>query len=255
MENIVIQGLGPLNEYLDRICSMEANYSCSNKINPPHIILNLDPGYGQTHITKGIAERYRKRNLRPFHARRNYLELNVDGDINQIEKAFSQINEQLIEFSNEPSGIVAVDVSKLAEHVNEKPMEVFLEKIRSYAEDVMFVFFISSTESRNQSKMIQKIKGELLGDVDQIILTGYEPVELIVIALNQFDAGRIGFKGDLDVFFEAWEKKMIDDGIKSPKQAIKQSHQFLQFYDKDSKVIDYDAATDYIRKQDVEKCK
>lgn len=157
---------------------------------PPHYIINLDAGNGQTTLTEYIAESYASHGVRHFGGLDMFLEYTLDGSMEQLKKIFADIRACAV-YTNEFEGVISMDIAKLASHVNEAQLDVFIQEISKISSYATFVFYIPATMNRNIASLVGKIR-EVLDDVVMVNVKPYSVEELVEIVKGMItDAGVI----------------------------------------------------------------
>ena len=78
-------------------------------LKPPHYIINLDAGNGQTTLTEYIATSYADYGVRHFGGLDMFLEYTLDGSMEQLKKVFADIRACAV-YTNEYEGVIAMDI-------------------------------------------------------------------------------------------------------------------------------------------------
>lgn len=159
-------------------------------LTPPHYIINLDAGNGQTTLTEYIAESYAGHGVRHFGGLDMFLEYTLDGSMEQLKKIFADIRACAV-YTNEFEGVISMDIAKLASHVNETQLDVFIQEISKISSYATFVLYIPATMNRNIASLVGKIH-EVLDDVVMVNVEPYSVEELVEIVKGMIaDAGVI----------------------------------------------------------------
>ena len=161
-------------------------YRCG--LQPPHYIANIDAGNGQTTFTEYVAEVFSDTGIRHFGGLDNYLEFDLDGSMNQLKKVFSEIRSCAV-YTNEIEGIIAMDITKLAAHINESQIEYFINEITKMGNYATFIFYVPSIMNRNVANLVSKVVGAL-NEVEILNMQPYSNEEIIqIIKVMIEDAG------------------------------------------------------------------
>lgn len=148
-------------------------------LKPPHYIINLDGGNGQTTLTEYIAETFANSGVRHFGGLDTFLEYTLDGSMEQLKKVFADIRSCAV-YTNVYEGVIAMDISKLSNHINETQVNVFIDEISKISCYATFIFYIQSKISRNTANLLSKIH-EVLDEVEIIDVSPYSSEELAEI--------------------------------------------------------------------------
>lgn len=187
-------------------------------LKPPHYIINLDAGNGQTTLTEYIATSYADHVVRHFGGLDMFLEYTLDGSMEQLKKVFADIRACAV-YTNEYEGVIAMDVSKLVNHVNETQLDVFIGEISKISSSATLVLFVPSAMNRNVATLMGRIR-DALDDVEILNIKPYNPEELVEIIKGMIsDAGVVMDESiELDKFFL---NAVIDEHITNVKSAKK----------------------------------
>ena len=148
-------------------------------LKPPHYIINLDAGDGQTTLTEYIATSYADYGVRHFGGLDMFLEYTLDGSMEQLKKVFADVRACAV-YTNEYEGVIAMDISKLVNHVNETQLDVFISEISKISSSATLVLFVPSTMNRNVATLMGRIR-EALDDVEILNIKPYIPEDLVEI--------------------------------------------------------------------------
>ena len=125
----------------------------------PSLLLELDPEDGQLLFTRHVAGMLRALDMRYCFGRNEVLFLTAEHSITQLENMFTDITLVTNE-SRDFDTIVTVDISALAEVIDEKPMQLFLTGIRKAARYAAILLIVRPDlirNRRNTDKLIGKL--------------------------------------------------------------------------------------------------
>ncbi|MEN6595129.1 MAG: hypothetical protein ABFC31_09345 [Clostridiaceae bacterium] len=223
-QNNKLIGLTPLNEALESICDNGAVYSLSYAA-PPHFLLNLGPGDGQSTVARHIARVYQQAKIRRFGGLDAYLEFSLDGTMVQMKRVFGDIKSCAV-FTNEYEGIVALDISALAAHINEAQTEYFLREIRKTSSFATCVFFAVSGTQRSVARLTAKLC-EVVENVQTITVMPYTRRELAAIIEEKINARGIEIE-EPSAFRERLAAQLAEGEIHTAKQAVSLAEKIMQ---------------------------
>ena len=185
-------------------------------LKPPHYIINLDAGNGQTTLTEYIATSYADYGVRHFGGLDMFLEYTLDGSMEQLKKVFADIKACAV-YTNEYEGVIAMDISKLANHVNETQLDVFVGEITKISSSATLVLFVPSAMNRNVATLVWRIR-DALDDVEILDIKPYTPEDLVEIIKGMItDAGVVIDESiELDKFLL---NAVIDEHVSNVKSA------------------------------------
>ena len=172
---------------VQKILSRARVYQCCG-LKLPHYIMNLDPGNGQTTFTEYAAQSFYDAGVRHFGGREHYLEFVLDGSMEQLKNIFGLIAGSAV-YTNEYEGVIAMDISALASHINEAQTEIFIRQIGKLAEHATFLFYVPSLWNRNTMSLVNKIRAAV-GEVEILDVKPYTGEEIVrIIREMTEDAG------------------------------------------------------------------
>ena len=168
-------GLEALRAEVREICSDARVYKRCG-LRPPHFLVCLDPGAGRTTFVEYMADMYKEHGVIRFSGLDDYLELELDGTLQQLRQAFSRIDAAAV-YTNEFTNIVAMDISGVAPHINETQFTEFISNTKRICSSACVVFFVRSVPSRCEEKLIEKL-ASAVGDLKRIESEPYTPENL-----------------------------------------------------------------------------
>lgn len=217
-------GLAPLKDVLNGICENGAVYALSYAA-PPHFLLNLEPGNGQSTVARHIARVYQKANVRRFGGLDAFLEFSLDGTMAQMKQVFGDIKSSAV-YTNEYEGVVALDISALAAHINEAQADVFFREIKQIAAFATFVFYITPSAQRHAPRLAEKLCGAV-ENVEIIAFAPYTKRELAAMIELKITERGIRMEDDL-CFGEYMALRLTEEEIISAKQAVRFAEKMIR---------------------------
>lgn len=148
-------GLETLRREIKEICFSSYLYKRCG-LRPPHFLICLDPGAGRTTFIEYMAGMFRKHGVLCFTGLDDYIEVELDGSLQQLKQAFSRIDAAAV-YTNEFTNIVAMDISNIASHLNETQLTDFISGCKRICGSACVVFFVHAVPSRNEEKLIEKL--------------------------------------------------------------------------------------------------
>ena len=148
-------GLKTFCDEIEKVCS-EAYLYNQGRLRPPHLIMPLDPGSGRTTCIEYMTDMYKNHGIIPFSGLDDYIEVVLDGSPQQIKKTFDFIDRSA-DYKNEYTNIIGMDISNIANHLNETHLTEFISNVTRICENACVVFFIHSIPSKNEEKLIEKM--------------------------------------------------------------------------------------------------
>ena len=133
-------GLNEVKDVVSGICAKAENYRRGGVI-PPHMIIMLGPGNGQSTVTDYITDEFLENKVRDFHSLSYSLEYRPDGTYAQAREVIENIYANA-DYTNEFEGIVAVDISAFSSCLNEAHTADFFEALGAVGKKATVVAFI-----------------------------------------------------------------------------------------------------------------
>lgn len=160
---------------------------------PPHFVIRLDAGNGQTTVTRFIAETFAQNGLRRFGGLDLFLEYTLDGTLPQMRQVFADIDACAV-YTNGFEGVVAVDITALSEYAEEEQAAFFLEGIEKVGRSATVILYTGAAPSRGLSSLVERFKSAARSVCD-IRPGAYTPEELARIAERQLDKHSVALEG------------------------------------------------------------
>lgn len=174
-------GLDKVKSEMDRIVAKAETYRKSGaKI--PDFVINLPQKNGQSYTADYIATVLYDNNLRRFCGLDIVLEYRPDGSLKSIKKMFEDISASAV-YTNEYEGVVAVDISKLSEYINEFQVDYFVEKISEVSESATVIIFYDK-EIGKRVEVVKNRVCSVLSNCVEIDVEPYSEMELSEIAVE-----------------------------------------------------------------------
>lgn len=187
-------GLESLRTAVEEVCAAKHIYSTCRLL-PPHMLLNLSQGEGQRTVIRYIARQYRANQIMHFGGLDDYLMFTCDGSLAQLDRMKCQIKSSAV-YTNHFEGVVGIDVSALAQHVNEQQVTQLSDLLQSAGKTAVLVIFSSSVPSSKEQQLMQKIKA-VLHRVNEINVGPYTRLELLAILENRIHECNATFSNEL----------------------------------------------------------
>ena len=110
-------------------------------VKPPHMIIFLAPGNGQTVVTDYVTDEFYEHKVRNFRSLSLSLEYRPDGSYAQAKEVIEDIYANA-DYTNAYEGIVAVDVSGFSDYMNEAHTAEFFEELGIVSMRATVIVFI-----------------------------------------------------------------------------------------------------------------
>lgn len=217
-------GLTAAVDAIEEICmKTPAYHRCGLK--PPHYIINLDAGNGQSTLAEYMAESFADAGIRHFGGLDMYLEYTLDGTVEQLKKVFSDIRSCAV-YTNEFEGVIAMDISKLATHINETQVDIFLSEVSKISRHATFIFYVPSATNRNMAILANKIS-TAIDEVKILTVYPYNTEEIVAIIKGMIEEAGVMLEEDGNVDKLLCEMVLAKDII-SVKAAKKISQELVK---------------------------
>ena len=200
-------GLETFVNEIQTVCAEEAYRRCGAK--PPNYIVTLDAGNGHTMLAEYMAESFAQGRVRHFGGLDMYLEYTVNGSMDQLRKIFADIRASAV-YTNHYEGVVALDITRLADHINETQVDYFMEEIRGIAQHATLLFFIPAAYGRKTVSLVGKLK-EAVTDIRVIQPAPYSTLEMTEITKVLVEEAGVRLEWDSEV------KELVYDLVSDKK--------------------------------------
>lgn len=171
-------GLAPAVGAVEAICAAPQLYR-SGICAPPHFIINLPAGNGQTCLMRYISRMYAAHGIRRFGGRERYLEYRPDGTLAQLAELQADIRSAA-GGTNDYEGLIGFDIAALGAYVNAGQMPQFIGAFRRLSSHATLVFFTPAQPDANMRRLADKLENAL-EDARLLQLAPYTAAELVQI--------------------------------------------------------------------------
>lgn len=186
-------------------------------IAPPHFVINLDAGNGQTTITRFITDTLSKCEIRHFGGMDAFLEYTLDGTMQQLKQIFCDIRTCAV-YTNSFEGVIAIDIKALSKCANEEQADFFLKELKDVCRTATVIMYTGGIPSRGEMSIVDKFK-TAVRNITTIHLDAYTPDELAYIAESLLDDYGVVAEGT-DEFHDALCELMIVEKCQTVKDII-----------------------------------
>lgn len=187
-------GLGPLVSRIEAICASAAGFRrCGAK--PDHYLLNLDVGNGQTKVAEYVSSAFRTYGIRHFGGLDDFLEYHLDGTMVQLKQVLGDIKNCAI-YTNAYEGVVAMDISGLAAHLNEAQTALFLKELPAIGEHATLLLFVPTRINRNMALLVDKVCAVLGNQLKVLQLPPYTEENLVEIIKGLLEEAGVNLEDD-----------------------------------------------------------
>lgn len=157
-------GHNELKEHLKALSdNADAYRRCSVKV--PNFVMNIPRGNGQSFVAENITVFLHDHELRNFPELDEMKEYRLDGTMAQTKKVFEDIRSNAV-YTNEFEGVIAIDVSALAEYVNESQTDYFVEQICEVSKDATVIIYYDDSLGKQINIVKERIVTEMGNCID-----------------------------------------------------------------------------------------
>lgn len=224
-------GLDEMVERIQKICSKSNVYRYCN-VKTGHYIVNLDAGNGQTTLTDYISDVFYENKIRHFGGLDLFLEYKLDGTMAQLRQVFQDISDHAV-YMNEFSGVISMDITGLASHINEAQVEVFLSGIGKLQQNATMIFYVPSSMNRNILLLVRKICAGI-DDIEMVHISPYTAWQMVEIVKKEIEEMGVELEDTREAdeaIFQSMERNEVSTAKESVRLAEKmvKEAEFLQF--------------------------
>jgi hypothetical protein len=223
----MLVGLDQLKLDLDKICQSNQLY-LKYGICPPHFILSLDKGNGQSIIAQYISNEFQTHKIRNFGGLDFLLEYRFDGTLSQLKQVFADINSNAV-YTNHYEGVISLDISELLFYINESQIEYFISEIEILGSFSTIIMYLPTCSSQNKSILVEKIK-QVLNHLITIDIEPYSLIDLIYIIRANSNSNGIEIDDDQETT-KLLMDLLSDKKIILAKEAVDLSFQLISHAD------------------------
>ncbi len=198
-------------------------------IRPKHFIIPLDAGSGRTTLIEYMTDKYKSAGIMDFSSGLDdYLEITFDGSLPQLKQAFAAIDSAAV-YANEFHGIVSMDISEIASHLGETQFGEFLKSCKRICDHACVVFFVHSSPSRNEEKLIDKLN-EVIENVKRLAVDPYTKDDICALIVKAIDEHGIVIN-HFALFIESLSDMVSEFCISDVKAANNAADSLVQYAD------------------------
>jgi len=219
--------LTPCKE-IENTCKMAHMYKRCG-IRPKHYIIPLDSGSGRTTLIEYMADMYKKAGVISFTSGLDdYIEIAFDGSLQQLRQAFYAVDSAAV-YTNEYCNIIGMDISGISNHLGETHFTEFMKNCKRVCEYAYVVFFIHTTPTKNEEKLLNKLCEEI-DNIKRLSVEPYTKDDMCAFIIKSIVQHGIDIKHETG--FHAVLMDMISQfGITSVKNAISTADALVHFAD------------------------
>lgn len=210
-------GLDEMVERVQEICSKSNIYRYCN-IKTGHYIVNLDAGNGQITLTDYISDAFFENKIRHFGGLDLFLEYKLDGTMAQLQQVFQDISDHAV-YMNEFAGVISMDITGLASHINEAQVEVFLSGIGKLQKNATMIFYVPSCMNRNILQLVRKIYA-VMDEIEMVQISPYTIWQMAEIVKEEIEEMGVELENTKEVD-EATFQSMEKNEVLTAKEAVR----------------------------------
>lgn len=190
-------GLETFVSRIEEICSNPNAYHRCN-VKPSHFLLNLDAGNGHSTVAAYVSDAFRTYGIRHFGGRELFLEYTLNGSKDQLIQVLDNIKDSA-DYTNEYEGVIAIDISGLAAHLNEDQVSIFLKELPAIGEHATLILYVPSSISRNMTLLIDKVCATLEDELEVVKVEAYSEENLVAIIRELVKESGVDMEDGVDI--------------------------------------------------------
>ena len=164
----------------------ETDFNCE----PANLIIPLDSGEGRHTLLRYLSYHFRVSGSVDYSSGLDdFIYLECDGSLDGVHELFYEIEDAAI-FKNYYSGIIAIDISDIANHPQETQYSIFLNQIKKAEKKSMIIFFTKTNISKNEERLIQKLS-EIIPNVQVLSSVYYTKDDLCNVIISRIKSRNI----------------------------------------------------------------
>lgn len=224
-QNIAPVGMKHVEAFLKELHKkVEIHRRC--EVKPPHFLVYLDAGNGQTTLSEYITDMFVEGKLRHFGSIDAYLEYKLNGSMEQLNEIYTDINKRYAVYMDKYNGVVAIDMKALSTKHNEPQIPFFLNMIQDMKDSATFILYMPTDPNRTLNLLADDLKK----DVENLI-TVYVPTytikELVEIVVRTIENKGVLVRGEKT--FRIIERMLNESEIINAKDAAALGERFVSY--------------------------
>lgn len=211
---------------IERTCDKAYMYKRCG-LRPKHFIIPLDHGSGRTTLVEYMTDKYKEAGVLNFiSGLDDYLEISFDGTLQQLKQAFATIDSAAV-YTNEYCNIIGMDISNISAHLGETQFTEFMKNCKRVCEHACVVFFVHTTPSRNEEKLLEKLN-ETIHNIKRLFVEPYTKDDMCTLIVKTIKNHGIEIKHE--AIFRAILLDVVSEFcIASVKDAVNAADALVQF--------------------------
>lgn len=167
-------------------------------VKPNHFLINLDTGNGRTTLTTFVSDAFHSFGIRHFGGLDRFLEFTLDGTMAQLKEVLNDIRSCAV-YTNEYEGVISIDISAMAAHLNESQLSTFLKALPVIGEHATLILYVPSKINRNMTLLIEKVCAALGEKLEVVKVEAYSEQNLVDIIKELIDETGVSLEDDADI--------------------------------------------------------
>lgn len=221
-------GLDALCKEIESVCSKSHMYKKCG-LRPKHYIVPLDSGSGRTTLIEYMTDKYKEAGVLNFTSGLDdYIEITFDGTFHQLKQAFAAIDSAAI-YTNEYSNIIGMDISGISAHLGETQFTEFIKNCKKVCEHACVIFFVHTTPSRNEEKLLEKLC-ETIDNIKRLKIEPYTKEDMCALIIKTVTEHGVEIKHKT-VFQTVLSDMVSEFCISSVKDAVTTADTLVSFAD------------------------
>lgn len=150
-------GLETVCRAVDEICA-DADMFRHTGFVPDPLLIQLDAKEGRTAVVQYMADMFRLYGVLGFASGRDaFLELFPDGTLDQLRTEVFDTIRDAAEYDNYYREVIAVSVTPLADHLNERQPADFIDYMAEVCSHAFVIFYVSHTPTAREERLISRL--------------------------------------------------------------------------------------------------
>ena len=198
-------------------------------LRPWNYIITLDSGSGRTTLVEYMTDKYKEAGVLSFSSGLDdYIEVVFDGTLQQLKQAFATIDSAAV-YTNEYSNIICMDISGISAHLGETQCTEFMKNCKRVCEHACVIFFVHSTPSRNEEKLLEKLC-ETIDNIKRLTVEPYSKDDMCALIIKTIEEHGIEIKQE-SVFRTVLLDLISSFAITNVQNAIAAANAIVHFAD------------------------
>ena len=208
-------GLVPVCDAVQEICDSARMYHFTG-FRPDPFLIRLDSGSGRSCVVRYITDMFRMHEVLDFaSSRTDCLELKLDGTLPQLRQALEEIHAAA-EYDNCYREVIAMEISALADHLNETQTEEFLTAMETVCAQAFVIFFVHRVPTAREERLI-KLLYDHVPVIRSISTDEYTSGELAEITARIVEENGIEIRSRDEFVREAETVLQVQETTQMPK--------------------------------------